>query len=90
MLHVNIRSLRKNFEDFYDLLLFLPHQPDIVCVSETRIKHNSLINISLPGYQFFHTDSNTYAGGVAMYASKNFQCDIYSSCNLNSLQCEDL
>jgi len=89
-LHVNIRSLSKNFEDFYDLLLSLPHQPDIVCVSETRIKHNSLVNISLPGYQFFHTDSNINARGEAMYLSTKFQCDIYSSCNLNPPQCEDL
>ena len=49
-------------------------QPDILCVSETKIKISPLINISLPGYEFFHVDSPTNAGGVVIYISN--QCNM--------------
>ena len=65
--HVNIRSLTKNFDALYELISSLPVSPDVVCVSETRIKDDLLINISIPNYNFFHKDSPTNAGGVAIY-----------------------
>ena len=46
--HINVRSLNKvdNFDDF---LTTLPLFPDIVYVSETRLKGDPLINVSIPG-----------------------------------------
>ena len=40
------------------------------------MKINPLINISLPGYEFFHVDSPTNAGGVAIYISNQLQYDL--------------
>ena len=88
--HINIRSSNKNFDDFHDLIYSFPKTLDVVCVSETRIKGNSLVNISIPGYNFFHVDSLTNAGGVGVYVSKHLNCDINANVSLNLPQCEDI
>ena len=90
VMHINTRSLQHNFENLNDLLLQMNFQPDILCVSETKIKISSLINISLPGYEFFHVDSPTNAGGVAIYVSKQLQYDLIYDFNLDLLSCEDI
>ena len=64
LLHINIRSLHKNFDNLYDFLVELNFLPDVICLTETRIKLHPLLNISLPNYTFFHTDSTSNAGGV--------------------------
>ena len=53
MLHLNIRSLRKNFEDFKELYKTLNLKLSIVYFSETWADDNKLENdslIKLPGY----------------------------------------
>ena len=67
VMHINTRSLQHNFENLNDLLLQMKFQLDILYVSKTKIKISPLINISLSGYEFFHVDSLTNAGGVAIY-----------------------
>ena len=42
-------------------------QPNIIGLSETRIRGEPLINIDIPGYRFAHVDSLCNAGGVAAY-----------------------
>lgn len=74
--HINIRSLQKNFDDMHDFITAWTKAPDIVCVSETRLKHEPLINVSLPGYNFEHVDSKSKAGGVAIYISTKFRYEI--------------
>ena len=68
LLHVNITSLNKQkiFDALYEFLTLLPLTPDIVCVSETRLKDNPLINIAIPNYNFVHADSVTNTGGVGV------------------------
>ena len=73
LLHINIRSLHKNFDDLYDFLVELNFLPDVICLTEIRIKLHPLLNISLPNYTFFHTDSTTNAGGVGIYVLNKFQ-----------------
>ena len=60
------------------------------CVSETRLKGDSLINVLIPGYNFVHSDSVTNAGGVAIYVSSKFQFTLDHKLNLNVNGCEDL
>ena len=92
LFRINIRSLNKldNFDNFYEFLTTLPFFPDIVCVSETRLKGDPLINVSIPGYNFLHSDSVTNAGGVAIYVSSKFQFTIDHELNLNVNGCEDI
>lgn len=41
--------------------------PDVIAISETKLKENNLTNISIPGYEFLNTNSKTSAGGVGLY-----------------------
>ena len=42
LLHFNIRSLHKNFDAMYNFLQSLDFLPDIICLSETRIRDEPL------------------------------------------------
>ena len=75
LLHVNIRSLHKNFELLHEFLVTLNFSPDIICLTDTRLKSKSLINIELPHYKFLHVNTTTAAGGVAIYISSKLQCE---------------
>ena len=48
-------------------LVELNFLPDVIRLTETRIRLHPLLNISLPNYTFFHTNSTTNAGGVGIY-----------------------
>ena len=54
-------------------LVELKFLPDVICLTETRIKLYPLLNISPPNYTFFHTDSTTNTGDVAIYVLNKFQ-----------------
>ena len=68
----------------------LPFTPDIVCVSETRLKGNPLINIAIPNYNFVNADSVTNAGGVGVYVSSKFRFQVDHELNLNLNGCEEI
>ena len=74
MLHVNIRSLNKNFDDLnHNLLHSFSYSPDIICLSETKLKGLPLTNIHLSGYQpILHANSSTNAGGIGIYITEKF------------------
>ena len=72
ILHFNIRSLNKNFDHLHEFLVSIRIRPDVICLTETRIKNDPLVNITIPQYKFYHVDSQTSAGGVAVYVSDNF------------------
>ena len=67
LFHCNIRSLSKNFTLLIDMLYSIYSWPEIIAVTETRLNSNSISNVDLPNYNFFHVDSPTLAGGTAIY-----------------------
>ena len=71
LMHVNIRSLHKNFDLLYEFIRSLQFVPQIICITETRIKYQPQINVSIPNYGFAQVNSNSNAVGVAMYIHKN-------------------
>ena len=92
LLHVNLRFINnlQNFDAFEEFLINLSFSPDIVCVSETRLKGEPLINISIPNYKFGHTDSTTKAGGVAIYISSKFDFELDCERKMHIKGCDDL
>ena len=80
----------KNFDKFEEFLKALPCFADIVCVSETRIKGDPLVNILLPQYNRVHDDSTTRAGGVAIYVSKKFPFETEPKFKMKIDGCENL
>ena len=87
-IHLNIRSLNKNFDKLYDFLLCLTFTPDVLCLSESRIKKQPLVNINLSGYSFVNVDPVGNAGGVAMYVRKDLK--ITQEQNIHLHGCESL
>ena len=91
LVHVNIRSVNKNLYKLnHELLQSFQFLPDVICLSEAKIKNNPLINVTLNGYQpILHADSPSNAGDVGVFVA-----DKYSVNNLekNELKCtcEDL
>ena len=79
-MHLNIRSLTKNFDALFEFIssLSFTHDlsPDLYLVllpkTETRIKIQPLANITIPGYSFAHVNSLGPAGDVAIYISNKF------------------
>ena len=70
LFHCNIRSLTKNLTLSNDVLCSLDSRPDIVAITEARLSSNSISNLDIPKYNFFHIDSPTRAGGAAIYVNK--------------------
>jgi len=65
IIHINIRSLNKNFEKPEELLLDIGKTPEIIAISKTKLQ--TKFNTYLPGYSFIQNDSETNAGGVGLF-----------------------
>ena len=75
ILLLNISSLHKHFDELYELYVSLRYKPDISCITETRLVDVSLINISIPRYNFLHCNSPTIVGGVGVYFKQNLKVE---------------
>ena len=68
----------------------LDYLPDIICLSETKIKNLPMVNLSLTGYHSIeHADSQTAAGRVGIYISDNYSLKTIGKNTLNC-NCEDI
>ena len=78
LFHLYIRSLQKNIDDLHELIYSLPKLPHITSLSETKIKNNLLLNLSIPGYKFLNVNSltNAAAGGIGVYIAAAILYDI--------------
>ena len=65
LLHLNIRSLNKNFDKLEDLLTQLGKLPGIIAITETKL--SSKFSSFLQGYKFEQSNSKTLAGGVGLF-----------------------
>ena len=74
--------LKKNFDAFHEFPCNQPCSPDIICVMETKLKTQPLLNIDISGYTFVHVDSPTTAGGVAMYIGNALQFSLLDNLQL--------
>ena len=71
--HCNVRSLPKNHTLLTDLIYSIQVKPDILAISETKLNENNVVNVDITGYNFFHTDSSTNAGGAAIYVNRDIK-----------------
>ena len=84
-LYINIRSLYKNFPKIENMLLELNQYPDVIALTETKIKESGTqVNRVLNGYTFVHNDTKTSAGGVGIYTKSHicfkFRQDLEIKC----------
>ena len=66
LMHLNVRSLHKNYDDLYDLIASLSFQPDVICLFESCI-NQPLKSIQLQGYNFINAKPNKQASDTAIY-----------------------
>ena len=82
LIHLNIRSLNANFNDLHVFASQLFFQPDVTCISESRI-NQPLENIEIDGYNLTNVKPESQAGGVAVYVSNFRNCSQIESFRLH-------
>ena len=88
VLHLNVRSLNKNFESFKQLLCNLKFEFRIICLSETWCDDNSSSLFELPDYNLlFQNRVSRKGGGVCIYLHKSL---IYKERNDLSINSDDI
>ena len=91
MIHFNVRSLQKNIDKLSHYLTDFNRKPDVIAVSETKLKENMIYsNIELDGYQFIHRNSHTSAGGVGIYVKSSISYNLKPTINIDLSSVENL
>jgi len=94
IVHINIRSLAKNLPLLEAFIYQLNHSPDIIAISETKLRSttpaNFGYNVNIYGYNFVHADTETNAGGVGFYIKEGVDFNILPNFGIDSSDCENL
>ena len=59
LLCMNVGSLNANFDKLNELLINYDIVPDIIAISETKLKLSQVYNAKLSGYHFYHKGTTT-------------------------------
>lgn len=90
ILHINIRSMSRNYEDFKVLLSELGFEFKIICLTETWCKNTNQFNIE--NYKTIHQyrNNNKIGGGICLFVHDSLVFkERYDLCN-NTSDCETL
>ena len=76
MAHLNIASLQYHIDELKNLLALLDEPFDIIAITETRLHNQEIpkVDISIPGYDFYHTETCTPKGGAGTYIKSTIEC----------------
>ena len=86
LIHVNICSLMKNFDDLEELLVEIGKMPDILVIYETKL--TAQFRFNLQGYTFIQKDSKISAGNIGIFVKNFIPFSIANKFNLNLNTCE--
>ena len=76
IVHINIRSLHKNFDGLKSFLSCLPKTPDIIALTETWLQEHTKHLYSMEGYDSFHlVRNNREHGGITIFAKCEFKAN---------------
>ena len=90
-MHANILSLQKQYESLNEIIANLDLKPDIICLSESRVKLDALLsNLELTGYDLLLTNPHKTAGGVGVYCSNNLNYRVVKHNWLGIEESEDI
>ena len=93
MAHLNIASLQTHIEELKSLLVILDKPFDIIAISETRLHDQEIpkIDITIPGYDFYHTETHTLKGGAGIYIKSTIECTVNKELSVSIADvCESL
>jgi len=81
VLHVNARSLSKNFEQLYVYLTNLDHRFSIIAITETWTTVNNEMIYKIPGYNHVVKSRDGRGGGVALYVIDSLKFNVRADLN---------
>ena len=97
VIHINIQSLTKKVYKLEELLHKMQVQPDFIAVTEIWLNPSRIRTVTLPGYNFFHTDALTASsdgtgldGGAGMCVKTSINATIRDQFRLELPGREDL
>ena len=98
VLHLNIRSMKKNFENFKEFLKNLSVRFSAICLSETWCEsqdESQNSNYILSGYNFFyHYRQYRREGGMCLFGKESFCCktrqDLPINCDAIASLCREI
>ena len=85
IMHVNCRSIKRNFDDFKTLLSNVDNHLTAIAVSETWLTPDVENMYNLNGYKLFCNSRLTkIGGGVALYVNSNLSSNIINDMSITS------
>ena len=93
MLHLNIRSLQKNFDSLFNLLMTLKFEFKVICITETWCSDNSMNHnlFELPQYKSIRQVRRTgRGGGIAVFLHESLTFNIRQDLSVNNADIEAL
>lgn len=85
IIHLNIRSLPKNFDSFKAMLNCLPKEPDVIPLTETWLSDTTKHLYCMEGYSAFHlVRDNREHGGISVFVRNGMQTHVVNEyCFIN-------
>lgn len=75
-IHINIRSLYKNFDCLKTFLSCVPKTPDVMAITETWQQEHTKLLCSMEGYDSFHlVGTNREHGGITIFDKCELKTD---------------
>ena len=93
MLHLNIRSLQKNFDSLFNLLVTLKFEFKVICITETGCSDNSMNRnlFKFPQYKSIHQVRRRSKGGdIAVFLQESLTFNIRHNLSVNNADIEAL
>ena len=90
ILHVNIKSIKSNIDGLEELLCYFQNSPDIIAISETKLKVTDNCKTVLERYNFIHEGTDTNAGGVGIFIKDSITYTVCNNLKMDIPGCEDL
>lgn len=89
IIHMNIRSMRRNFDSLCSYLYnCLSVIPQIIVLSEIWVFDHELCNYSIPGYNLYAECDEKYpSGGIAVYVQNTIVIAEVSTPDLSGADC---
>ena len=87
MLHINIRSLQKNFDSLLNLLMTLKFEFKVICITETWCSDNSMNHnlFELPQYKSIHQVRRAgKSGGILAFLHESLTFNIRHDISANN------
>ena len=77
VIHINARSLKKNFNELENLLARIPNKLTAIAITETWLNESNQTVFSLPGYNFVSKcRTNKIGEGVGIFISTDYSFTI--------------